>query len=93
MESLIYSFNVVAAMQALASLEMAVKDKTPNKEMSFYQRLNKVFKNRQLAGGISLAKALSKLRNDLAHGSATIHGQGLEYLNLCSQLINELYPV
>lgn len=89
----VYSFNVVAVMQALASLEMAVRDKTTNKDMSFYQRLNKVFKNRQLGGGLSLAKALSKLRNDLAHGSATIHGQGLEYLSLCSELINELYPV
>ena len=88
----VYSFNVVAAMQAFASLEMAVRDKTPNKEMSFYQRLNKVFKNRQLAGGLSLAEGVSKLRNDLAHGSETIHGQGLEYLNMCSELINELYP-
>lgn len=87
-----YSFNVVAAMQALASLEIAMRDKTANKKMSFYQRLDKVFKNRQLAGGLSLAKALSKLRNDLAHGSATIHGQGLEFLHLCSELINERLP-
>lgn len=87
----VYSFNVVAAMQAFASLEMAVRNKIANKEMSFNHRLKKVFKNRKIAEGLSLAKAISKLRNDLAHGSETIHGQGLEYLSMCSELINELY--
>jgi hypothetical protein len=89
---LVYSFNMVAAMQAFASLEMAVRSRTANKEISFNQRLNKVFKKRKLAGGMSVAKVVSKLRNDLAHGSTTIHGQGLECLHMCSELINELYP-
>jgi hypothetical protein len=88
----VYSFNVVAAMQAFASLEMALRDKTADRKTSFNKLLGKVFKNRRLAKGLSLAKAISKLRNDLAHGSETIHGQGLEYLSMCSELINELYP-
>jgi hypothetical protein len=69
---------VVAAMQAFASLEMAVKEKTGDKKSSLKSQLDKVFKGRQLVSGfappIDLSKAISWLRNDLAHGSATLHG-------------------
>ena len=92
----VYSFNVVAAMQAFASLEMAVKDKTGDKKGSLKSQLDKVFKGRKLSGGIGppidLSVAISKLRNDLAHGSPTLHGQGLALVGMCADLINELYP-
>ena len=92
----VYSFNVVAAMQAFASLEMAVKEKTGDKKSSLKSQLDKVFKGRQLASGfappVDLSKAISWLRNDLAHGSTTLHGQGLTLLRTCADLINELFP-
>jgi len=92
----VYSFNVVAAMQAFASLEMAVKEKTGDKKSSFKSQLDKVFKGRQLSSGfappVDLSKAISWLRNDLAHGSTTLHGQGLALLRTCAELINELFP-
>jgi hypothetical protein len=92
----VYSFNVVAAMQAFASLEMAVKEKTGDKKSSFKSQLDKVFKGRQLASGfappIDISKTISWLRNDLAHGSTSLHGQGLTLLRTCADLINELFP-
>lgn len=92
----VYSFNVVAAMQAFASLEMAVKEKSGDKKSSFKRQLDKLFQGRQLSSGfapaIDLSKAMSWLRNDLAHGSTTLHGQGLPLLRTCADLINELFP-
>ncbi len=89
----VYSFTVVAGMQALASLEMAVRLKTSaTKKDNFYALLDGVFPGRKLDPTLSLSKAVTKLRNDLAHGSSTMHGQGLSTLRFCADLINELYP-
>lgn len=93
----VYSFSVVAAMQALASLEMAVRMKTNAKKRdSFYDLLDRVFPGRELASNfappVPLSKVVTKLRNDLAHGSSTMHGQGVNTLGFCAELINELYP-
>lgn len=92
----VYSFNVVAAMQAFSSLEMAVKEKTGDKRSSLKRQLDKVFKGRQLVSGstppVDLSRAISWLRNDLAHGSTTLHGQGLTLVRTCADLINELFP-
>jgi hypothetical protein len=88
----VYSFNVVAGMQAFASLEMAVREKTGDRKTVFKNLLDKVFKGRQLAAGVSLSTVVTKLRNDLAHGSSANHGQGLSTLRFCADLINELYP-
>lgn len=88
----VYSFNVVAALWAFASLEMAVKEKTSDHRTGFKNQLDRVFNGRQLADGLSLSTAITKLRNDLAHGSATVHNQGLATLRVCSELINELFP-
>lgn len=86
----VYSFNVVAGMQAFASIEMAVKEKTGPRQMPFKTRLDRVFKGRQLAASVSLSTVITKLRNDLAHGSLTMHGQGLSTLRFCADLINEV---
>jgi hypothetical protein len=87
---------VVAAMQAFGSLEMAVKEKTRDKKSSLKNQLDKVFNGRQFTSGfappVDLSKAISWLRNDLAHGSSTLHGQGLTFLRTCAELINELFP-
>jgi hypothetical protein len=40
----VYSFNVVAGMQAFASLEMAVREKAGDRKMVFKNLLDKVFK-------------------------------------------------
>jgi hypothetical protein len=86
---------VVAAMQAFVSLEMAVKEKTGDKKSSLKSQLDKVFKGRQLVSGfaspIDLSKAITWLRNDLAHGSTTLYGQGLTLIRTCADLINELF--
>jgi hypothetical protein len=89
----VYSFNAVAAMQAFASLEMAVRTKTnATKKDNFYDLLDRVFPGRELAPNLSLSKAITKLRNDRAHGSSAISGQEVAYLRACAELINELYP-
>lgn len=88
----VYSFNVVAGMQAFASLEMAVREKTGDRKTVFKNLLDTVFKGRQLAAGVSLSTVVTKLRNDLAHGSPTMHGQSVSTLRFCADLINELYP-
>ena len=91
----VYSFNVVAAMHAYASLEMAVRTKSGDKKTPFKQLLDKAFNKRQLTGGfgppVDVSVALSRMRNDLAHGSRTVHGQGIAVLQMCAELINELF--
>jgi hypothetical protein len=63
----VYSFNVVAGMQAFASLEMAVRKKTnATKRDNFYDLLDRVFPGRILAPTVTLRKGITKLRNDLA---------------------------
>ncbi len=91
----VYSFNVVAGMQAYSSLEMALKQKAGKKRISLKKTLAQAFKGRQLAGGIGppidLSEVIAYLRNDLAHGNSTLHGQGINALVLCAELINELF--
>lgn len=91
----VYSFNIVAIMQALASLEMAVRHKTGDDKTSFKNLLEKVFKDRHFVSPVgpplAISVAISKLRNDLAHGSSTLHGQGPKWVGICAELINELY--
>src|SRR5712664_3216432 len=91
----VYSFNVVVAMHAFSSLEMALRMKSGDKKTPFRILLDKAFNNRKLTGGlgppIDLSVALSRMRNDLAHGSRTMHGQGIAVLQLCAELIDELF--
>jgi hypothetical protein len=87
----VYSFHEVAAMQALAALEMAARNKTGEDETAFKNLLDKLFQGRQLAPDLSLAKAVSKLRNEFAHGSTMRTGQGLSFMRMCAELINEMF--
>src|SRR5436190_11880862 len=48
----VYPFNVVAALHAFASLEMAVKEKTGDRKTGLKNQIDKVFKGRKLGGGI-----------------------------------------
>jgi hypothetical protein len=83
-------------MQALASLEMAVRQKTGDDRTSFKTLLDRVFKNRQLTSPIGpplpLSIVISKIRNDLAHGSSLLTGVGPMWVDMCAELINEEYP-
>ncbi len=88
----VYSFHEVAVMQAMASLEMAARAKKGEPETSFKNLLEKLFPGRELAPGVSLGKAVTYFRNELAHGSTMIMGQSIMFLERCSELINELYP-
>lgn len=91
----VYSFNVVAAMQAYSSLEMALKRKAGKERISLKKSLAQTFKGRQLSSGlgppVDVSDAIAYLRNDLAHGNSTMHGQGVDHLRLCAELINELF--
>jgi len=91
----VYPFNVVAAMHAYATLEMAPKQKAGRKRISLKKSLAQAFNGRQLAGGlgppVDVSEAIAYLRNDLAHGNSTLHGQGVDALKLCAELINELF--
>lgn len=91
----VYSFNVVAAMQGFASLEMSVRMKLNDKKTPFKHLIDQAFKNRKLNSGlgppVDLSIVLSRMRNDLAHGSTTMHGQGIAVLQTCAELINELF--
>jgi hypothetical protein len=89
----VYTFNAVAAMHAFASLEMAVRTKTSaTKKDNFYDLLDRVFLGREFAPNLSLSRAITKIRNNLAHGSPTITGQEWLHVRACAELINELYP-
>jgi hypothetical protein len=89
----VYSFNAVAAMQAFASLEMAVRTKTGvGVKGNFKDLLEKVFQGRELTTGLRLSTVIAKLRNDRAHGSSAVSGHEIAYLRACAELINELYP-
>lgn len=91
----VYPFNVVAAMHAYSTLEMALKQKVGKKRISLKKTLAQAFNGRQLAGGlgppVDLSEAIAYLRNDLAHGNPTMHGQGVDALRFCAELINELF--
>lgn len=91
----VYSFNVVASMHAYSSLEMALKRKTGKSRIKFKKTLEKVYRSLQLASGVgppvALSEAISHMRNDLAHGNTTMHGQGIAVLAMCAELINELF--
>lgn len=82
-------------MQAYSTLEMALKQKAGKKRINLKKSLARDFKDRQLACGlgppIGLSDAIPYLRNDLAHGNPTMHGQGIDALELCAELINELF--
>lgn len=86
-----YSFHEIAARQALATLEMSVRQKTGDDKTAFKNLLDKLFPGRQIAPDISLSKAVSTTRNELAHGSTMLTGQGLGFVQLCAELINELF--
>jgi hypothetical protein len=77
----VYSFNDVAAMEAYSSLEMALKRKAGKERISLKTTLAQTFKGRQFASGvgpaIDISDAITYLRNDLAHGNSTMHGQGI----------------
>lgn len=88
----VYSFNEIAARQALAALEMSVRIKTGDDKTAFKNLLDKLFPGQQLAPDLSLAKAASAIRNTLAHGSTMMTGQGLGIVRWCAELINELFP-
>jgi hypothetical protein len=87
----VYPFSEVAAMQALASLEIAAKEKTGESKTGFKNLLDKLFQGHQFTPDLSLAQGVSKLRNELAHGSTMISGQGLSMISVCASLINEIF--
>lgn len=89
----VYSFNEIAARQALAALEMATRIKTGEDKTAFKNLLEKLFPDQQQpAQDLGLAKTVSEIRNRLAHGSTIMTGQGLGFVRLCAELINELFP-
>lgn len=88
----VYSFHEVAVLRAMASLEMAARAKTGEAKTPFKNLLEKLFPGRELAPGVTIGKAVTYFRNELAHGSTMMTGQSVMFLQHCAELINELYP-
>jgi hypothetical protein len=92
-----YELSSVAALQAFAALEMALRQRLKVKT-SFRGLLEKAVSQEIIPpflGNIKTDIAISTLRNDLAHGSANIFGPAmiLDMLQRCAELINFLYPI
>jgi hypothetical protein len=104
-----YELSSVAALQAFAALEMALRQKLKNsarvkkrqadgKCVTLKPLIDIAIKERFLPSELRnhpFLEGIPHLRNTLAHGDAMIGGPGLMLppLQRCAELINCLYPV
>ncbi|MGZ5069262.1 MAG: hypothetical protein ACXWF8_07150 [Methylobacter sp.] len=104
---LYYPFHQIAELKAYSTVEMALHHRFPETKGSFNKRLEHAVKcgvindhgfshveaNEQSPTEYSekLPLLVSKLRNDLAHGSATLHPDSLFTLRNCAEIINQLF--
>ncbi len=101
-----YELTVVAESQALASLELALKERLgalvpPVKKLrGLGARLSAAVKRGILAAPNSTPGVpdrhfiVSAIRNELSHGSKEVHTPdwALDVIRMCAELITELYP-
>ena len=104
---LYYPFHQVSELKAFSTLEMALRWKLPNNKGGLKKLLSlaidtglivdKGFSHICTSGdslneySTKLPDIISDLRNDLAHGSSTLHPQSLFTLRNCSEIINQLF--
>lgn len=89
-----YELTPVAEQQALAALEVALRQRLAM-DTSFRGLLERAVKDQLLPehlGPVPLPEAITAQRNALAHGSANFAGPGpaLEILRICADLIGAL---
>ena len=104
---LYYPFHQVAELKAFSTVEMALRHRFPEAKGSFKRRLEHAVKagvisdhgfshvtaneQRPTEYSAQLPWLVSELRNDLAHGSATLHPDSLFTLRNCAEIINQLF--
>lgn len=103
---LYYPFHQVAELKAFSTLEMALRMRFPEfKSLSRLLShavdqgviTDKGFTNIQfnpsdpINYSKKLPKLISSMRNDLAHGTTTLHPGSLFTLNNCAEILNQLF--
>ena len=104
---LYYPFHQVAELKAFSTLEMGLRILFPELK-SFKRLLSQAVKNGLVKdegfSGIqlnpddpidysrNLPELISSIRNDLAHGTTTLHPGSLFTINNCAEILNQLFP-
>ena len=87
-----YPFHQISELKAYSTLEFALRHKYKDKGGNLNTLLRKAVKDKD---GIVTRKdypeILHKLRNDLAHGSTTLHPNSEITLRNCADIINALF--
>jgi len=105
---LYYPFHQVAELKAFSTVEMALRLRFPEKKGALNKLLSFAIEEGVIVDkGFShidvrdddptsysknLPGVVSFLRNDLAHGSWTLHPGSLSTLRNCAEIINQLFP-
>lgn len=103
-----YPFNVTAQFLGFVTVEFALKSRLGRRasfkrliEIAVNEGLvrDEGFSNVESRSGKfdssyvhTLIEVMPRLRNDLAHGTAMLHNQGLASLKICADFINQLFP-
>jgi hypothetical protein len=104
---LYYPFHQIAELKAFSTLEMGLRTRFPHIK-NFSRLLSHAVENGFISDSgfsnveqnpndpISYSKKLPKLipsiRNDLAHGTTTLHPGSLFTINNCAEILNQLFP-
>lgn len=91
----VYDFHQVAELDAMSTLEMALKKKLKEYRIEPGRGLNRIIKQIWEQRWISetdkiRVQALADWRNQLAHGTAALHENSANTLELCAEQINRL---
>lgn len=105
---LYYPFHQVAELKAFSTVEMPLRQRFPEVKGSLKKLLSiaiemGIITDKGFTGidardddanwySKTLPKIMPSLRNDLAHGSFTLHPGSLFTLKNCAEIINQLYP-
>lgn len=105
---LYYPFHQVAELKAFSTVEMALRLRFGKKKRGLFELLSTAVEQGIVTDqGFSHVEAdakapalysaklpglISQLRNELAHGSQTLHPGSLFTLRNCAEIINQLYP-
>ena len=92
----VYDFHQVAEMDAISTLEMALKQKFKECDVSSSQGLKNLLSKSVKLGWLSSelgmrGRAMADYRNCLAHGTTALHERSTRTLEVCAMCINELY--
>jgi hypothetical protein len=94
----VYDFHQVAEMDAISTLEMALKTRFEQESKKIPRGLKNLYNRAVEQGWIreqrgNDVRILADYRNDLAHGTTMLHDQSVRTLEVCAMYINQLYPI